>query len=178
MSGNRDMLAVERAESLIVEIRGQRVIVDGDLASLYEVETRALNQAVKRNSDRFPDDFMFQLTRDEATHLATSHVRLKNLKFSRTGLSVFTEHGAIMTASVLNSPRAVEASIFVVRAFVKLRQLLAAHKELAHKVDQLERRLGDHDEAIRGIVTAIKQLMAPPPAPTKRQIGFHAAAGN
>jgi ORF6N domain len=169
---NRGLITVEGIGPLIVAIRGQRVILDRDLAALYGVTTGALNRAVKRNTERFPSDFLFQLERSEQTILAESDPRLERVRFSRTIPYAFTEHGAIMAASVLNSPRAVEASVFVVRAFVKLRQLLATHKELAHKVAELERRLGDHDEAIRGIIAAIKQLMEPPPAPPKRKIGF------
>jgi ORF6N domain. len=172
MSISGKLALVESIAGGIFELRGQRVILDRDLAALYGVPTGALNRAVKRNAERFPEDFMFQLTGEETAELAKSHKRLANFKFARLPPFVFTEHGAIMAASVLNSPRAVEASIFVVRAFVKLRQLLATHKELAHKVAELERRLGDHDEAIRGIVAAIKQLMEPPPVPPKRKIGF------
>jgi ORF6N domain len=172
MSISGKLALVESIAGGIFELRGQRVILDRDLAALYGVPTGALNRAVKRNAERFPEDFMFQLTGEETAELAESHKRLANFKFARLPPFVFTEHGAIMAASVLNSPRAVEASIFVVRAFVKLRQLLATHKELAHKVAELERRLGDHDEAIRGIVAAIKQLMEPPPVPPKRKIGF------
>lgn len=172
MATTGNLALVESIAGGILELRGQRVILDRELAALYDVPTGALNRAVKRNAERFPEDFMFQLTPEETAELAKSHKRLSKFKFARLPPFVFTEHGAIMAASVLNSPRAIEASIFVVRAFVKLRQLLVTHKELALKVAELERRLGDHDEAIRGIIAAIKQLMEPPPAPPKRKIGF------
>ena len=115
---------------------------------------------------------MFQLTRQEQAQLVATLSNQKKLQFSKTAPYAFTEHGAIMAASILNSPRAVEASIFVVRAFVKLRGFLATHKELAHKLAELERKLGDHDEAIAAIMRAIKQLMDPPPGPPKPRIGF------
>jgi len=175
MRAERELSVGTQVESLILPLRGHKVLLDRDLAALYEVDTRSLNRAVQRNLDRFPEDFMFQLQAAETASLATTHERLKNLKFARRPPYAFTEHGAIMAASVLNSPRAVEASIFVVRAFVKLRQLLATHKELASKVAELERKLGDHDEAIHAIVAAIKELMEPPPTPPRRKIGFHAS---
>jgi hypothetical protein len=134
--------------------------------------TKALNQAVKRNIERFPRDFMFQLSADEKQEVVTNCDHLSKLRFSPTLPYVFTEHGVVMAASVLNSPRAVEVSVFVVRAFVKLRQLVLAHKDLAGKLDQLERKVGSHDEAIKQLVAAIRQLMAPP-VPPKKHIGFH-----
>ena len=167
------LILVEGVESQILVLRDQKVLLDRDLAALYGTTTKKLNQAVRRNLDRFPPDFSFQLSMDERDQLAASHVRLARLKHTTSPPYVFTEHGAIMAASLLNSPRAVEASIFVVRAFVKLRQLLTAHKELAHKVAELERKLGDHDETIQAIVAAIKQLAAPPAEESnKRKIGF------
>lgn len=173
MAPRVNLVRDEQVEELILSIRGQKVLLDRDLAVLYEVETKALNRAVGRNVERFPDDFMFQLTAAEKEHALATYPRLNPLKFSKAMPHVFTEHGAIMAASLLNSPRAVEASIFVVRAFVKLRQLLTAHKELAHKVAELERKLGDHDETIQAIVAAIKQLAAPPAEESnKRKIGF------
>jgi hypothetical protein len=163
---------IESIEQLIVSVRGQSVILDRELALLYDVDTRTLNQAVKRNLERFPADFLFQLNEAEQTALAARFGHLRNMKYSRTRPYAFTEYGAIMAASVLSSQRAVEASIFVVRAFVKLRQLISTHKELAQKLALLERKLGDHDEAIVAIIDAIKQLMEPPPAPAKPRIGF------
>jgi hypothetical protein len=169
------LILVDQIEPLIHEIRGQKVVLDSDLAMLYGVETKALNRAIKRNPERFPSDFMFQLTAEEFDSLRCQSGTLKTGRGQHRKYLpyVFTEHGAFMAASVLNSPRAVEVSVFVVRAFVKLRQLVLAHKELAGKLDQLERKVGSHDEAIKQLVAAIRQLMAPP-VPPKKELGFHA----
>ncbi len=140
---------------------------------LYGVRTKRLNEQIKRNQTRFPGDFMFQLTAEEKAEVVANCDHLSKLRFSPTLPYVLTEHGVVMAASVLNSPRAVEVSVFVVRAFVKLRQLVLAHKDLAGKLDQLERKVGSHDEAIKQLVAAIRQLMAPPDPP-KNQMGFHA----
>jgi len=148
-------------------------MVDADLAEAYGVTTRRLNEQVRRNRNRFPDDFMFPLTPEEKTEVVANCDHLEKLKFSKAMPLVFTEHGAIMAASVLNSPKAVEVSVFVVRAFVQLRETIAEHKELARKIAELERRLGDHDEQIVVLVEAIKQLMNPEPPPKIRRIGFH-----
>ncbi len=163
----------QRIESRILLIRGEKVILDFDLAALYDVTTKRLNQQVRRNVDRFPRDFMFRLAKKEVTNLrlqfATSsgaHGGLRYLPYA------FTEHGAIMAASVLNTPRAVEMSVFVVRAFVRLRHFLATHKELADKLADLESKLASHDEQIVAIIDAIRQLMAAPTRPEKRRIGF------
>ena len=172
MTDKSKLILVDQIEPLIHEIRGQKVVVSSDLAALYGVSTKALNQAVKRNIDRFPRDFMFQLSADEKQEVVTNCDHLSKLRFSPTLPYVFTEHGVVMAASVLNSPRAVEVSVFVVRAFVKLRQLVLAHKDLAGKLDQLERKVGSHDEAIKQLVAAIRQLMAPPDPP-KKEMGFH-----
>ena len=172
MTDETKLILVDQIEPLILEIRGQKVVLASDLAALYGVSTKALNQAVKRNIDRFPRDFMFQLSADEKQEVVTNCDHFSKLRFSPTLPYVFTEHGVVMAASVLNSPRAVEVSVFVVRAFVKLRQLVLAHKDLAGKLDQLERKVGSHDEAIKQLVAAIRQLMAPPDPP-KREMGFH-----
>ena len=165
------MLVPERVEKIIRLLRGHRVILDKDLAFLYGVSTRDLNKAVSRNLDRFPDDFMLQLTQSE----------FKNLKFqfgtSRWGGTrklprAFTEQGIAMLSGVLRSKRAVHANIAIMRAFVKLRQLAAGHKELAIKLEQLERKVGGHDEQIRSLFEAIRRLMKPPPASKSRRIGF------
>lgn len=169
------LIGVDSISPRIVPHRGQRVILDRDLAALYGVPTRALNQAVKRNLDRFPKDFMFQLEATEQADISDAFPHLKNVKFSRTPPRAFTEHGAIMAASVLNSPRAVEVSVLVVRAFVKLRELLFTHKELAKKFSELESRLANHDVAIQQLLLAIRQLMNEPPAPPKPKIGFRAS---
>ena len=173
---DRGLITVERIGSTIVSLRGHRVILDRDLAALYGVTTGALNRAVKRNIECFPGDFMFQLKRAEQTTLAQSESRLERIRFSRTIPFAFTEYGAIMAASVLNSPRAVEVSVLVVRAFVKLRELLFTHKELAKKFNELESRLANHDVAIHQLLAAIRQLMNEPPAPPKQRIGFRSAA--
>lgn len=174
MFTNAKLILVDQIGPLIVGLRGQKVILDRDLAALYGVTTGALNQAVKRNVDRFPCDFLFQLHKSEQVALAESDTRLAKIRFSRTLPYAFTEHGAIMAASVLSSPRAVEVSVFVVRAFVKLRELLSSHKEIRKKLEELEHRVGDHDVAIQRLLAAIRQLMEPPAAAPKRKIGFHA----
>jgi len=172
MTGN--LILAENIEPLILVLRDQKVLMDRDLAILYGTTTKRLNQAVQRNLDRFPPDFMFQLDALERDELVAGTVRFQRLKHTRALPYAFTEHGAIMAASVLNSPQAVETSIFVVRAFVKLRQLMTTHKELARKLAELERKLGDHDDAIAAIMSAIKRLMDPPPGPPKPKIGFRA----
>ncbi|MCX7168656.1 MAG: ORF6N domain-containing protein [Rhodocyclales bacterium] len=157
----------------ILLLRGQRVMLDADLADLYGVETRVLNQAVKRNAERFPLDFMFQLNAAEKAEVVTNCDHLAKLKFSPSLPYAFTEHGALMLGNVLKSSRAVEVSLLVVRAFVQIREMLSTHKELAAKLDQLERKVSSHDQAIAGLIDAIRQLMAPP-VPTRRGIGFTA----
>ena len=131
-----------------------------------------LNKAVKRNRDRFPDDFMFQLSEDEFTSLRFHFGTSKGRGGRRYAPYAFTEHGTIMAANLLNSPRAIEVSVFVVRAFVKLRELIATHKELAQKLEDLDRKVAGHDDSIRSLVTAIRSLMAPPPEPKRGKIGF------
>jgi len=159
----------------ILVLRGQRVILDRDLAAIYGVTTKRLNEQVKRNAERFPEDFMFQLTPEEAELSRSQFATLKpgrgqNIKYCPYA---FTEHGAIQAANVLSSPRAIKMGVFVVRAFVKLRQMLASNKELPQKVDELERKLQTHDRAIVDILKAIRQLMNPLP-PARRSIGFTA----
>ena len=146
-------------------------MLDADLAELYGVETRRLNEQVSRNSERFPEDFMFQLTDEEFANLK-SQFATSSWGGRRKLPYVFTEHGAIMAASVLNSPRAIEISVHVVRAFVRLRELVAGNKELAQKLNQLERKVGAHDRAIAELINAIRQLMTPLDAGKKRPIGF------
>jgi hypothetical protein len=171
MAEREGLVPAEQIERMILLIRGQKVMLDADLADLYGVRTKALNQAVKRNTNRFPDDFMFQLTAEEKKEVVTNCDHLKGLRFSPTRPYAFTEHGAMMLASVLNSRRAVEVSVFVVRAFVRLRQVLAGHREIARRVAELEGRSKRHDDQIRSLVEAIRQLMAPGESKTKR-IGF------
>ena len=140
--------------------------------NFYGVHTKRLNEQVKRNKDRFPDDFMFQLSPEEKAEVVVNCDHLKNFKYSRTLPYAFTEHGAIMAAGVLNTTRAIEISVFIVRAFVKVRQMVAGHKDLQRKIAQIERRLTDHDEQIIDLVNLIKQLLKPEPPPKKRRIGY------
>ena len=164
----------------IFELRSQRVMLDSDLADLYGVETGALVRAVKRNLDRFPEDFIFQLSNAEWENLKCQ-IGISSLK-SKNGISsswggrrsapyAFTEHGTIMLSSILNSPRAKEISVLVVRAFVWLRQTVPAYKELAAKVAELENSVGQHDESIKAIIQALQQMILPPDK-DKRRIGF------
>lgn len=159
-------------ERRILLIRGEKVIIDADLATFYGVTTKRLNEQVKRNRDRFPEDFMFQLTGSEKSELVANCDHLTRLKFAKALPYAFTEHGAIMAASVLNSKRAVEVSLFVVRAFVKLRRVLSEHHTLARRLDELERKLADHDTQILAVVQAIQALLGPAPVPKRRRIGF------
>jgi hypothetical protein len=156
----------------ILVIRGQRVLLDSDLAELYGVETKRLNEQVKRNAGRFPLDFMFNLTQEESDSLR-SQFATSNRGGRRYLPMAFTEHGAIMAASVLNSTRAIEMSVYVVRAFVQLRELLVDHKALADKLAELERRVTNHDNSLAEVMAAIRALMAQP-NPPKRPIGFTA----
>lgn len=180
--------SVEQIESRIFVVRGQKVMLDADLAELYGVETKRLNEQVRRNSERFPEDFMFQLTPEEFANLKSQFVTSSlRSQFATSNNPVgkpegrggrryhpyaFTEHGAIMAASVLNSTRAIEISVHVVRAFVHLRELVSTHKELSQKLNQLERKVGAHDRAIAELINAIRQLMSPAEAKKKRPIGF------
>ena len=174
MAKSKALVKVGTIQQRILLIRGEKVIIDADLADAYGVPTRRLNEQVKRNRERFPEDFMFQLSADEKAEVIANCDHLDKLKFSKALPHAFTEHGAIMVASILNSPKAIEVSVFVVRAFVQLREVIAGHKELARKMAQIERKLGDHDEQIMVLVEAIKQLMDPKPPPKTRRIGFQA----
>jgi ORF6N domain len=160
----------------ILVLRGQRVLLDADLADLYGVTTRRLNEQVRRNRGRFPNDFLFELTAEEFGNLK-SHFATSSWGGRRKLPLAFSEHGAIMTATILNSPRAIEMSVYIVRAFVQLRELLSSNKELAKRLDQLEARiekkLATHDEAIAAMLSAIRKLMHPP-IPKRRGIGFTA----
>lgn len=173
MSIKKAIVPVGTIQQRIFLIRGEKVIIDADLAEFYGVTTKRLNEQVKRNVNRFPKDFMFRLTVDEKAELVANCDHLSNLKYSKALPQAFTEHGAIMAASVLNSSQAVEVSVFIVRAFVKLRRAIAGHKEIAHKITQLERKLAYHDKQILSLVQAIKELTSPAPVPKKRRIGFH-----
>jgi hypothetical protein len=170
----KDLIPKERIESAILLIRGQKVILDMDLARLYGVTTKRLNEQVKRNRKRFPADFMFRLTVEEKAEVVANCDHLAKLRFSPGLPHAFTEHGAVMLASVLNSELAIKASLYVVRAFVRLRAFLTAHKELDKKLDELERRVESHDAHIQSLFEAIRRLMAPDP-PKPRRIGFRAS---
>jgi aromatic ring-opening dioxygenase LigB subunit len=171
------LVTPESVERAIIVLRGRRVILDSELAALYGVTVSVFNQAVKRNMERFPADFAFQLTREEYESLRSQIVILKAGRGAHRKYLpyVFTEHGAVMAASVLNSPKAVEMSVEVVRAFVRLRQILAANRQLAARVDDLERKMNQsnaaHSKNIGTLFDAVRSLMTAPEKP-KRQIGF------
>lgn len=171
------LATVDTVAGRIHFVRGQKVVVDADLAMLYGVATSRFNEQVRRNVARFPSDFMFRLTAEEDAALRSQIATSKTGRGGRRYLPyAFTEHGAIMAATILNSPRATEMSVFIVRAFVQLREALATHRQVAQKLDELERKVSSHDKAIAGVIDAIRQLMAPPVSP-KRPIGFTADFG-
>ena len=170
------LAVMERIDSLILTIRRQRVMLDSDLARIYGVTTYRLNEQLRRNRRRFPGDFAFQLTREEFANLRSQMAISSAHGGRRHSPWVFTEHGAIMLASVLNSPLAIDASVRVVRAFVYLREQLAANKQLARKLAELEGRVDTQDEALKELFEAIRQLLEPvtsAPDGPRRQIGFH-----
>ncbi len=184
---NKEIVPADQIASRIRNFRGEKVLLDFDLAALYGVETRVLNQAVKRNADRFPSDFMFQLSVEETEMISqrvTSSAGQTVSDSSQIVMSpgkhrgkryrpyAFTEQGVAMLSSVLNSERAIKVNIAIMRAFVKLRQILDTNREFAKKFSELEQRVGKHDEEIDAILEAIRQLMAPPGRP-RREIGFH-----
>ena len=181
-------------ESLILNLRGQKVILDADLAELYGVPTKVFNQAVKRNADRFPEDFIFQLTAQEWSNLKSQIVTSSLDASSNEGAApnwsqfvtsskkhrgaayrptAFTEHGAIMAATILNSPEAVAMSVFVVRAFMQMREQLVANAAILKRLAEIDKTLLEHDSALRTIWTKLQPLLAPPPDPPKRRIGFN-----
>ncbi|MGA2516830.1 MAG: ORF6N domain-containing protein [Thermodesulfobacteriota bacterium] len=177
MSKDRSLIPLERIERSILLIRGQKVMLDRDLASLYGVTTKVLNQAVKRHKDRFPEDFMFQLTIEEARiwwtevrggGLRSQIVTLKRGQHIKYRPYAFTEHGILMLSSVLNSKTAIKVNIEIMRAFVRLRRILASHADLARKLEALEKK---YDAQFKIVFDAIRQLMAPP-EPKRRPIGF------
>ena len=175
MASEPSLVPVERIEKAILLIRGKKVMLDADLASLYGVETRVLVQAVRRNLERFPADFMFQLSKEEVDFLRSQIVTLKRGRgqHSKYLPYVFTEQGVAMLSSVLRSPRAIQVNIEIMRAFVRLRQMLASHAELARKLDALEQK---YDAQFRAVFDAIRQLMAPP-EPKRRPLGFRRGDG-
>ena len=166
-----NLVPIETIVRKILFLRGEKVLLDRDLAELYGVTTKALNQAVKRNQKRFPSDFMFPLTKEERDQLVTNCDRFRKLKHSVVLPHAFTEQGVAMLSSVLNSDRAIEVNVAIMRAFVQLRMMIGSHEELARKLAELEARLSEHDEQIQAIFEAIRQLMAPPERPP-RKIGF------
>ena len=173
MTANKGIVAFGQVDRLIYLIRGQRVMMNMHLAAFYGVETRALNQAVKRNRARFPEDFAFRLTRTEAEWLVSQNVIPHKKHLGGSVPYAFTEEGVAMLSSVLRSTRAINVNIAVMRAFVRLREALSMHKELAIKLRELETKIAGHDESIRIVFDAIRQLMTPP-VPPRRQIGFSA----
>ena len=163
---------MKKIASRILALRGQRVMLDTDLADIYGVTTKALNQAVRRNLERFPDDFAFQLNASEAARLR-SQIAISSPRRSNCPQPwVFTDHGALMAANVLNSTQAIQVSVHVVRALVRLSEMVVANKELARLLDELERRVSRHDQATTSIVKAIRELATPPETKPKRRIGF------
>lgn len=169
-----ELIPIEHIRQAIILLRGQKVMLDRDLAALYGVETKALKQAVKRNADRFPDDFMFVLSPDEFAEWRSQFVTSKSDRMGlRHAPMAFTEQGVAMLSSVLNSERAIRVNIAIMRAFVQLRQLLASHEDLARKLADLEKK---YDAQFKIVFDAIRQLMTPPDPP-KKQIGFHVREG-
>jgi hypothetical protein len=166
------MINIEIIPKKIYVLYGEKVMIDSDLAELYGVETRVLNQAVKRNINRFPENFMFQLTKSELENWKSQIVISNREKLGLRKLPLaFTEHGALMASTILNSNQAIKMSIFIIQAFIKFRELITSHKEIIARLEDLETKVGAHDKAIRQIVIAIKQLMAPEEKP-KKKIGF------
>jgi hypothetical protein len=172
MAKKKSLIPAERIEKSILLIRGQKVMLDRDLAGLYAVKTKVLKQAVRRNITRFPEDFMFELTKEEFENWRSQFVTSNRDKMGlRYRPMVFTEQGVAMLSSVLNSERAIQVNIQIMRAFTRLRQMLATHKQLARKLAELEQHLESHDQQIQAIFEAIRQLMTPPDTRRKR-IGF------
>ena len=165
------MRIIKSIQNKIYELRGERVMLDRDLATLYEIEPKVLNQAVKRNNKRFPEDFMFQLTQEEKIDVVANCDHLVNLKFSPNLPFVFTEHGAAMLASVLNSQMAIEVNIQIVRVFFRMRELLLTHKDILLQLEKIKKKLTRHDDDIALIFEYLKQLLNSPQIP-RRKIGF------
>ncbi|MBU6429021.1 MAG: ORF6N domain-containing protein [Cyanobacteria bacterium REEB65] len=168
------LLPVEAIAARILELRGQRVMLDADLAALFGVETRALNQAIRRNLARFPEDFVFRLTEEEKHEVITKCDHLANLKFSPSLPYAFSEHGAVMASMVLKTPVADAASVAIVRAFVRMRRYLAEHEEIRRRLEALEGRMDVHDDDHRVLFEAINLLMEPPAETLTGHIGFRA----
>ncbi len=158
----------------IFTIRGQRVILDADLARLYGVPTFRLNEAIKRNADRIPEDFRFQMTPDEAAALTSQIAIAKPGRGGRRTLPwAFNEHGCLMAATVLNNPRAVQMSLYIIRAFVQMREALATNQAVLRRLSEIDKTLLEHDAALRALWGQLQPLLAPPPEPPKKEMGFH-----
>ncbi|MGA2446296.1 MAG: ORF6N domain-containing protein [Opitutaceae bacterium] len=173
MPSSSSGLPTESIEHRIFTIRGRKVLIDADLAAIYGVATRTLNQAVKRNALRFPIDFVFQVSAGEKQKVITNCDHLARLKFSKSLPWAYTEHGAIMAAMVLNSVAAVTMSVYVVRAFIRMREGLATSAAILKRLAQIDRKLLVHDVVLRDIYRKLQPLLAPPPEPPKCRIGFH-----
>ena len=167
-----DLIPLERIENKILIIRGQKVLLDRDLAELYGVNTKRLNEQVKRNIKRFPQDFMFQLTKEEKNELVANCDRFNLLKHSNSLPYAFTEHGAMMTANILNSVKAIDVSVLIVRAFIKMREMISTNAVFAKKLAELEERLDQHDENTLVIMATLRRLISKPEEPKKQKIGF------
>lgn len=177
---------VPQINPLILTLREQQVLLDADLARVYGVPTRVLNQALKRNASRFPADFAFQLSAKELAGIRSQPVIASNRSQTVTASKrnirylpwAFTEHGALMAANILNSPRAAEMSVYVIRAFVQMRAELAKHVDFTKRLAEIEKTLVGHDTALRDLYQKLRPLLLPPPAPKPREIGFHVKPGN
>ena len=172
MNQETEIIPAGNIAGLIHSVREMRVILDADLARIYGVETRALNQAVKRNRERFPDDFIFDLTREEILGISQTVTSLQKIRFSKQ-VRAFTEHGALMAANLLNTPRAVAMSVYVIRAFIRIREDVAANAAILRRLAEIDKTLLIHDVALRDILTKLRPLLDPPPQPPKPDIGFH-----
>ena len=172
MDGDKIAIPLEVIENRILLIRNKKIIIDADLASFFGASTKRLNEQVKRNPGRFPDDFLFQLSREEKEQVVANCDHLGKLKYSNVLPFAFTEHGAIMASNVINSTRAIEMGVYVVRAFVNLRRTVENHREMARKLSQLENRTMKHDKQLISIVQALRSLIISKEIPPKRRIGF------
>ena len=172
MTDSTSLIPAERIERSILLIRGQRVMLDADLAVLYGITTKRLNEQVKRNLDRFPADFAWPLTVAEKAEVVANCDHLARLKFSHSLPYAFTEHGAIMAANVLNSPEAVAMGVYVVRAFVRMREHLVVNAAILKRLAEIDKTLLEHDHGLRTIWQKLQPLLQPPPQPPKRRIGF------
>ena len=172
MDTKRSLIPLQRVEKTILFIRGQNVILDADLAKLYGVTTKRLNEQVKRNHERFPDDFMFQLTTKEKAEVVANCDHLSSLKYSPALPHAFTEHGALMAANILKSKTAVSMSIYVVRAFIRMREELTSRRDLEERLDQIEKILLVHDTELKDLFEKIRPLLLPPPEKPRKKIGF------